>query len=270
MPDGIDRARPKPKHRGPEYAAQFADRGVVAAYRFRPPYPDEVFEILAGLAIDEPRAVLDAGCGRGEIARRLVGRVGRLDAVDVSLPMIEEGRRLPDGNHPNLSWIHAAAEDAPPRPPYALVVAGESLHWMEWAVVMPRFRAALSPRGRVAIVERATTPNPWDAAVLNIIGRFSTNRDYQPDDVVHELTSRALFRQEGEARTVTVPFAQSVEEYVESFHSRNGLSRERMGTEAAAAFDAAVRASVLAHEPTESLVLGVEALVRWGRPAPVR
>jgi trans-aconitate methyltransferase len=261
--------RPKPKHLGPEYAAQFADRGVVEAYRFRPPYPDQVFDVLAGLAGDEPRAVLDAGCGRGEIARPLVGRVGRVDAIDVSQPMIEAGRRLPRGDHPNLSWIHGPVETAPLRPPYALVVAGESLHWMEWAVVMPRFRAALSPRGLLALVDRSTTPNPWDAAVLDVIGRFSTNRGFQPYDLLHELTARDLFRLEGEERTATVPFRQSVEDYVESFHSRNGLSRERMGAEAASAFDAAVRACVLAHRPGGDLELDITGVVRWGQPAPV-
>lgn len=56
---------PKPVHLGPDYAAQFGDRGVVEAYRHRPPYPDEVVAILAELVVDEPRAVLDGGCGTG-------------------------------------------------------------------------------------------------------------------------------------------------------------------------------------------------------------
>ncbi len=45
---------PKPKHLGPEYAAQFADRSVVTAYRHRPPYPAEVFDVLAGLIAATP------------------------------------------------------------------------------------------------------------------------------------------------------------------------------------------------------------------------
>src|SRR3712207_7136062 len=38
----------------------------------------------------------------------------------------------------------------------------------------------------------------------------------------------------------SVPFRQPIADYVESIHSRNGFSRERMTREAAAAFDAAV------------------------------
>ena len=82
---------PKPEHLGPAYAAQFQDQSVVAAYRFRPPYPDEVFRILADLITDEPRVVLDAGCGDGAIARHLVEQVERIDAIDLSRVMIEQG-----------------------------------------------------------------------------------------------------------------------------------------------------------------------------------
>ncbi len=40
---------PKPDHLGPDYAAQFQDRSVVAAYHHRPPYPAAVFDRLLDL-----------------------------------------------------------------------------------------------------------------------------------------------------------------------------------------------------------------------------
>lgn len=39
---------------------------------------------LAELVVDAPRAVLDVGTGTGELARRLVGSVDCVDAVDVT------------------------------------------------------------------------------------------------------------------------------------------------------------------------------------------
>jgi trans-aconitate methyltransferase len=123
---------PKPKHLGPEYSAQFQDRSVVTAYPNRPPYPAEVFALLASLITDAPRAVLDVGCGDGAIARHLVERVDRLDALDFSEAMIAQGRWLPNGDHPKLYWIAGRAEDALLRSPYALITAGASLHWMDW------------------------------------------------------------------------------------------------------------------------------------------
>src|SRR5262249_10565712 len=142
--------KPKPKHLGPEYAAQFQDRSVAAAYPTRPPYPPELFDVLAGLIRDEPRVVLDLGCGTGDVARRLAPLVAPVDAVDPSPAMLTLGRPLPGADHPHLRWVQASAEAFGYPGPYALVVAAESLHWMDWEVVLPRIERALSPQGRLA------------------------------------------------------------------------------------------------------------------------
>src|SRR5579859_4306534 len=98
--------QPKPRHLGPAYAAQFADAAVAAAYPTRPPYPAEVFEVLEGLLAGETRAVLDVGCGTGDLARPLAARVERVDAVDVSAAMLAVARQLPGGTRPGLRWLH--------------------------------------------------------------------------------------------------------------------------------------------------------------------
>ena len=168
-------------------AAAFQDRGVVASYRHRPPYPPEVFDILAGLIAIAPRRVLDVGCGSGDIARRLVRRVEQVDAVDFSRPMIEAGRRLPDGDHPRLRWLHGRVGEVVLDPPYALV-------------------------------------------------------------------------------TAAVPFVQSIDDSIESYHSRSGFARERMGVARAAAFDQAARQLLLASHPDGVVSLQVTASVVWGLP----
>ncbi len=259
---------PKPDHLGPAYAAQFSDSSVVAAYPLRPPYPAEVVDVLLGLVVDEPRAVLDVGCGTGEIARGLAGRVARVDAVDPSPGMLAKGRQLPGGNAPNLTWILGRAEDAPLRPPYALVTAGQSLHWMDWAVVLPRVCDALTPRGVLALVDQHERPMPWAAALLEVIGRYSTNRAYRPYDLVDEVEGRGLFRRLGQHETVPVPFVQTIADYVASFHSRNGLSRDRMDPAAAAAFDREVSALVVPHALDGVVELRIVGRVVWGQPAP--
>jgi SAM-dependent methyltransferase len=259
---------PKPDHLGPEYAAQFADPSVVAAYRHRPPYPSEVFDILLSLIADEPRAVLDVGTGAGELARGLVGRVARVDAVDPAPGMIATGRALPGGDHPGLRWIEGRAEDAPLDPPYALVTAGQSLHWMDWAVVLPRLRDALTPRGVLAIVGQREGPYPWDAEVLKVIQRSSTNTRYRPYDLIAELETRRLFEVVGRTLTEPVAYTRTVSEYVESFHARNGLSRDRLDPAVAAAFDREVTALVAPHADGGVLRLNVAGNIVWGRPAP--
>src|SRR5829696_6445234 len=257
---------PKPKHLGPEYAAQFKDAGVVAAYHHRPPYPDEAFTVLLELLAGQPRTVLDVGCGTGEIARVLVEHVERVDAVDFSQGMIDKGRLLPGGDNPRLNWICASVEEAPLDGPYGLITAGASLHWMDWAVVFPRFKAALAPGAYLALVYEGTLPNPWDRELQCIIDRYSTNRDYVPYNTLEELEQRQLFHKVGEHRAATVPFAQPVEAYIESFHARNGLSRDRMG-DSALRFDEAVRAVVSGYSEADTVRLEVFATVTWGGPA---
>jgi SAM-dependent methyltransferase len=259
---------PKPDHLGPEYGEQFGDASVVAAYHHRPPYPVEVFDILIGLMSGESGAVLDVGTGTGEIARGLAPRVARIDAVEPSPGMIATGRAMPGGDHPNLTWIEGSAEDAPLQPPYGLITAGQSLHWMEWAVVMPRFRGALAAGGVLAIVGQGEQPQPWDAAVLDAIRRYTTNLRYRSYDLIDELESRGLFRTLGRRSTAPLPFVRDVAGYVESFHARNGLSRDRMTLDAAAAFDRAVTELVVPFARDGQLALAVTGEVIWGLPAP--
>lgn len=258
---------PKPAHLGPVYAAQFADPSVAAAYPHRPQYPAETFDILAGLVTAAPRAVLDAGCGTGDLARPLAARADRVDAVDPSAAMLTLGRTLPGGDAPHLRWIHGTMEEAPLRPPYALITAGESLHWMDWAAVFPRFRAALAPAGYLAIVSRGSPDLPWWDDLLRTIQRYSTNKEFQPYDLLVELDARSLFRVEGRRRTAPVPFRQSVDAYVESVHSRNGFSRDRMTAADADAFDAAARALVTPYAADDGLLhMQVVGSVVWGEP----
>ena len=258
--------KPKAAHLGPQYAAQFQDASVVAAYSYRPPVPDEVFDVLLGLIKDSPRAVLDIGCGRGEIARRLVDHVDPVDAVDWSRAMIDAGRELPSGNHPSLHWIWAKAETAPLRPPYALVSAGSSLHWMDWDVVLPRLALALTLGGQLAIVDVASRAAPWDDELKGLIRMFSTNQDYRPYDLVAELEERGLFVRVGQCHTTPSLFNQRLEDYVESIHSRNGFSRERMTAQNACEFDRRVRDLVGRYTLDGQLTLEVVASVTWGRP----
>jgi SAM-dependent methyltransferase len=262
---------PKPSHLGRKYAEQFKDASIVAMYQYRPPYPDEVYAKLLSLIGDQPRTVLDAGCGTGDLCRGLAPAVERVDAVDFSAGMIETGISLPNGRHDHLRWICGPMEEVELSPPYALVTAGESLHWMDWEVVLPLWAQLLTPRGSLALVGRETGPNTWDGVLLEIIGRFSTNREYRPYNLLSELETRHLFRKEGEERTRGVAFTQLGDDYIRSIHSRNGFSRQRMGEAAANAFDEEVRTLLAPHLDAGVLNLSLVGTVVWGKPlAPIR
>ena len=233
---------PKPKHLGPEYADQFKDRSVADAYVNYPPYPAEVFEVLESLIQDAPRIVLDLGCGTGDVARPLAAHVDLVDAVDQSAAMIEIGRSREGGERPNIRWVCRSAEDFAYDTRYSLIVAGASLHWMDWYKVLPRMAGALSDRGYLAIVGgRGMDATPWNDELSKIIPTYSTNRDYESYDLIDELERRSLFSVVGRQRTAPQEYRMSVDRYVEMFHARNGFSRQRMDAQSAAEFDTAVR-----------------------------
>src|SRR5215469_14874109 len=202
-----------------KFAARFQDQSVVDRYHLRLTYPPELFDLLNALIVDEPRAVLDVGCGTGNIARPLADYVDRIDAVDQSLPMLERAESLPGGDSPRIRWLHGRAEDVVETdPPYALITAGESLHWMDWEVVLPRWSRELSPHGVLAIAYVVDQPAPWSEGAQPILRRYATNSNYTPYNWIDELTAHHLFEPMGERETAPVSAQRTVEDYISSYH----------------------------------------------------
>ena len=79
-----------------ELAAVFGYPGVAGAYRHRPPYPAEVFEVLERIITDRPRRVLDIGAGEGALARPLAS--GLMSHAESSAQAAEALRRLVTGS----------------------------------------------------------------------------------------------------------------------------------------------------------------------------
>jgi trans-aconitate methyltransferase len=259
--------RPKPDHLGPEYAAQFSDQSVARAYHRRPPYPPELFAQLLSLVPAHESTVLDLGCGSGDVAMGLLGRVERIDAVDPSAAMLEVASARHRSGADGLYWVRASAESFRPARRYGLIVAGESLHWMDWEVVFVWLPEALVREGVLALLSgREIVDVPWQDELGGLISRFSTNQRYKPYNLVAELAQRSLFAELGRHSTRPMDHVQSLEAYVESFHTRNGFSRERMSVAAAAEFDKAVMELAKGYCP-DGLVRGqVAATLVWGVP----
>lgn len=257
MPD----VRPRPTQWSNESAATFSDSGVATAYQYRAPYPPSLFDQLLTLLPVDCRRVLDGGAGTGFVARPLASHVEWIDAVDPSAAMIAEGQRLPNGDHPNLHWIRGRAEDAPLNPPYGLVTAGASLHWMDWETVLPRWRRMLVSGGTLAILDTNAEPTPWKTELDALIAQYSVIRDWQRLDLVAELVERGLFRQTGRWSSDVYWMAQPREEYLEALHSMSSLSRARMGEAHVASFDEALNALL-----PPAVRLPIVATMVWGEP----
>jgi SAM-dependent methyltransferase len=259
---------PKPTGWGADYAAWFDEASVVSRYHLRPPYPADTYARLAELAADEPRAVLDAGCGTGDLARGLAPLAGRVDAVDRSAAMLERGRGLPGGGAANLRWLHGEIETVALDPPYALITAGESVHWFDWERAMRRFAGLLSAGGRLAIVYRDWLGGPQvRAALVEVYERHGANPDFQPLDPVAELERRGLFERAGEWTSAAQPWTPTDAELIGCHHSQNGFVLERMRDPQGFSRELLEAVERVARTEGGRYQLEVFATVTWGRPA---
>ena len=124
------------------------------------------------------------------------------------------------------------------------------------------------PRGYLAIVEQEAKPDPW-SLLSEIIPHYTTNKGYYPYDMIEAMEQHKLFRKIGEKKTDPFPFVQSIDDYIESYHSRSGFSRERMGVEQAQAFDQEARKILLRTYQNGTITLQVVGSVVWGIPGKV-
>lgn len=244
----------------------FENPDVVRNYRYRQPYPPEVFQILEGLLV-EPRTILDAGCGTGALTLGLARFAERVDAVDPSAAMLHEARWLPGGDDTRIRWTLGTAESAPLDPPYGLVTAGSSIHWMDPEVVMPRFREALAPGGFVAIVDSESlyAPQVWRSELLALIQTFSPVKHHLGAvEFVRALEESGRFIRAGESAVAPVQYEQSVGDYMAMLASTSSLSRTTLGSRADD-FDDEARSIFARHRMTKIRGELVAAVV-WGRP----
>jgi SAM-dependent methyltransferase len=248
------------------YARWFELPSVAMRYDARPPYPAESLDLLASLVDSEASAVLDAGCGIGDLARPLAERVGRIDAVDQSAAMLARARTMPGGGGSNIRWVNAPIEEASLSPPYGLIACGDSVHWFDWPVVLPLFGRLLTTHGWLAIVQR----NWFDPGLRDLLrpvyARHGANPDFAPLDPVTELERRGLFEREGEHKT-HASWSPTLAALIACHHSQSGFVLEKMADPDG--FDEEL-ASALRSAATEDSAgrfpLSVEATVTWGWP----
>jgi SAM-dependent methyltransferase len=249
-----------------ELGRAFEDADVARKYRYRQPYPAEIFEILEALLV-EPRTVLDAGSGTGALTIGLARVAKRVDAVDPSAAMLREARFRPGADNERIRWIQGTAEGAPLDPPYGLVTTGASLHWMDPDVVMPRFREALAPGGVLAIVNSESTyaQPEWRDEFIGLIRASSPiTHHLEFAELVRSLETSAHFIREGERKAVPVPYEQSLDDYLAMLGSTSALSRTTLGRRSDE-FERDVRAIFARHNIT-SIRADLVGEIVWGRP----
>jgi SAM-dependent methyltransferase len=127
--------------------------------RYRRGYPAEIFDTIVSRVLLTPdSAVLDLGCGTGNVAIPLAQRGFAVYAVDPDPAMRDECRKRAEAEHVSgISWI--AGSDTTlgtlGLPLLRLCTMGLSFHWMVRPKVLATLDTLIEPGGGVACLSRS-------------------------------------------------------------------------------------------------------------------
>jgi ubiquinone/menaquinone biosynthesis C-methylase UbiE len=118
----------------------------------RPGYPARVVEFITATAgLGPGAAVLEIGCGTGQLTERLAVSRFRLTAIDIGPSMIDAARRRLAGTEVSFqatSFEGLAAADAS----FDLVISSAAFHWIDPEVAFAKSARLLRPGGWLALL----------------------------------------------------------------------------------------------------------------------
>ncbi len=135
---------------------------VAAGYdRHRPAYPEELIDRaceVAGICAGD--AVLEIGCGTGQLTRSLLARGLRVTAIEPGDNLIELAReKLADAG--DVRFLNTRLEDARlSREHFSAVFCASAIHWVDPDVGWQRVADVLAPRGTLVLIQYCGLDDP--------------------------------------------------------------------------------------------------------------
>ena len=132
--------------------------GVAGLYEeTRPGYPNEIINFVVRTAgLGAGVAVLDVGCGTGQLTRPLARSGFSVTAIDIGPSLVAAAReRLAEsGDSAGVSFQVAAFEDfEAPDGSFDLIVSGAAFHWIDPEIRFRKSARLLRPGGWLALLE---------------------------------------------------------------------------------------------------------------------
>lgn len=150
-----------------------------AGQRLRP-----ALDLMARVPQGAPRAIVDLGCGTGNVTRLLAERWpdARVTGVDNSPAMLAEARAAAAGD-PRCAFVAADLAAWQPDAPADLVFSNAALHWLPGhATLFPRVAAMVAAGGVLAVqmpdnfrapshtlVDEVAREGPWHARLAPLL-----------------------------------------------------------------------------------------------------
>jgi SAM-dependent methyltransferase len=132
--------------------------------RHRPTYPDVLVDrACEGAGLGPGAAVLEIGCGTGQLTRSLLARGLRVTAVEPGRQLIVRARDRCSGLG-DVRFVNARLEDASlARARYQAVFSASAIHWIDPDVSWRRAADALVDGGSLALVSYFGLEDPRSA-----------------------------------------------------------------------------------------------------------
>jgi ubiquinone/menaquinone biosynthesis C-methylase UbiE len=224
---------------------------VEAYVRYRLDYPARLIARLIALAGLKPGdAVLDLGCGPGNLALALARQGMAVTALDPEPQMLAAARAAAAREDLAIDFCQRGSGDLTPADgPFRLAAIGRAFHWMDRRATLAILNRIIAPGGGVALFHDAHPPveeNAWYKLLGKVVEKYGRarlahvkergeggHRRYEPF-----LFASAFTRLDGLSVTIRQPV--TAEAIVGRAFSTSACSRLALG-ERAAAFEAELR-----------------------------
>jgi SAM-dependent methyltransferase len=163
-----------PKQRRARERRRVLFDGVAGLYdATRQGYPTEIVDaVVANAAIGPGAAVLEIGCGTGQLTRQLARRAFDLTAIDIGTAMV----RAAQGNVADATarFQVSSFEDFADIGPFDLIVSATAFHWIDPGVGLAKAARLLRPSGWLALLTTAERyPEPLQSRMRELWVRHS-------------------------------------------------------------------------------------------------
>jgi trans-aconitate 2-methyltransferase len=131
-------------------------------------------DLVEKIAIDNPKKIIDIGCGPGNSTQVLVKRWPNSIVVglDSSETMIEKAK----ADFPNQTWIHEKAENINDSEKYSIVFSNAALQWIDdHDKLIPKLWGIVDEKGAFAVQMPDFGKMPANAAINNVLNSRKTS-----------------------------------------------------------------------------------------------
>jgi ubiquinone/menaquinone biosynthesis C-methylase UbiE len=135
-------------------------------------YPPEMVDaVVANAAIGPGAAVLEIGCGTGQLTRQLAGRRFALTAIDIGAAMVRAARS--NVADPAARFEVCSFEDFGGAGPFDLIVSATAFHWIDPGVGLDKAARLLRPGGWLALLTTGERyPEPLQGRLRDLWVRY--------------------------------------------------------------------------------------------------